>query len=256
MFSTTEITSHEELSDNVIHQRLFFAYEQAALLLKGKILELGCGAGRGMQVIAAAAKDYTAIDKNARLLAVHRQHYPHFHFLEQHVPPFEGIPSGQFDTVISFQVIEHIGPDEAFVQEIHRVLKPGGKAILTTPNRLKSLTRNPWHVREYTADEFDRLLGRHFGQVEVRGITGNDKVLDYYEKNRKSVERITRFDLLNLQYRLPRQLLQVPYDLLNRLNRRRLQAQAAGLVTDVTTADYHFAPVAAEGLDLFAIATK
>ncbi len=40
-------------------------------------------------------------------------------------------------------------------------------------------------------------------------------------KNR-GVRRITRFDVLDLQHRLPRWMLQLPYDLLNRLNRRRL----------------------------------
>ena len=46
MFSTTEITSHEIASDNPIHQRLFFAYEQASKLTNRNLLEIGCGVGR------------------------------------------------------------------------------------------------------------------------------------------------------------------------------------------------------------------
>ena len=43
----------------------------------------------------------------------------------------------------------------------------------------------------------------------------------YYEQNRRSVARITRFDILDLQHRLPRRLLQLPYAKLSRINRRK-----------------------------------
>ena len=58
------------------------------------------------------------------------------------VPPLK-FDDNSIDFVVTFQVIEHIKDDEKFVQEIHRVLKPGGKLILTTPNILMSLSRNP-----------------------------------------------------------------------------------------------------------------
>ena len=60
------------------------------------------------------------------------------------VPPLD-FPDRSFDCVISFQVIEHIKRDAEFVREIHRVLRPGGRFIVTTPNAPMSLTRNPWH---------------------------------------------------------------------------------------------------------------
>jgi len=125
-----------------------------------------------------------------------------------------------------------------FLQEIKRSLKSGGKAFITTPNRKMSLTRNPWHVREYTADQLHNLLKDVFDKVEMKGITGNDKVMDYYEENKRSVEKITRFDILNLQYKLPAALLRVPYDLLNRFNRNRLKESNRQLVTDISSEDY------------------
>lgn len=256
MFSTTEITSHEEVSDNVIHQRLYFAYVKAAQMLSGKVLEIGCGAGRGLEAILANCQDYTAIDKNEKLIAHLSRKYPQHHFQTQHIPPFSGIANNTFDTVITFQVIEHIEQDELFCQEIARVLKPGGKAIITTPNRDLSLTRNPWHVREYNAPQLRQLLEAHFNYVDLRGVSGNEKIWNYYKENQKSVERIARLDVLNLQHRLPRKLLQIPYDLLNRLNRRSLMKQSKGLVSDITVEDYAFANKAEEGLDFFAIARK
>ena len=130
--------------------------------------------------------------------------------------------SNSFDFVITFQVIEHIINDEDFVREIHRVLKKGGKLILTTPNKKMSITRNPWHIREYTIEELQVLLKKYFAAVDANGVFGNEKIMEYYRKNKESVARITRFDIFDLQHRLPRQLLQIPYDILNRLNRKKL----------------------------------
>jgi hypothetical protein len=47
----------------------------------------------------------------------------------------------------------------------------------------------------------------HFKSVQKLGVFGNEKIAKYYEKNKQAVEKITKYDFLNLQYRLPRQLL-------------------------------------------------
>ena len=63
MYKTTEITSAEIASDNPVHQRLLFPYVEAANLVSGKVLEIGCGWGRGLELLTKAAKHYTGIDK-------------------------------------------------------------------------------------------------------------------------------------------------------------------------------------------------
>lgn len=70
MFSTTEITSSEISSDNPVHQRLLKAYIEAVKIVQGNILEVGCGIGRGLDVLAENVTDYTAIDKNKELIAL------------------------------------------------------------------------------------------------------------------------------------------------------------------------------------------
>ena len=256
MFSTTEITSAELLSDNPLHQRLLFAYIAASQLLSGEVLEVGCGVGRGLEAILQHCQTYTAIDKNEALIAQLQEEYPQHRFLAQHLPPFKDIPSDHYDFVISFQVIEHIQNDSLFVAEIQRVLKPGGKAIITTPNRRWSLTRNPWHIREYTETELQALLQKHFAVVECKGVAGNDKVMRYYEENKKSVQKYKRLDILRMEQWLPSALLRIPYDILNRLNRKKLLKAEQGLTAEIRDEDYFLSPQAAQSLDLFYIATK
>ena len=253
---TTEITSESIVSDNPIHQRLLKAYVVAEDYVLGDVLEVGCGEGRGIDRILAKAKSYTALDKIEPIIESLRKKYPSGRFFSGNIPPFFNSPDNSFDRVFSFQVIEHIEDDNFFLKEIHRVLKPGGMALLTTPNRLKSLSRNPWHIREYTADELTQLAKKYFADVEMKGITGNEKVWQYYQRNKKSVDRIMRFDVLDLQHRLPASILRIPYEWLNRRNRNKLNDDSDELVRSITHGDYLVTDNAKEALDLFLIVKK
>ncbi|RYF78249.1 MAG: class I SAM-dependent methyltransferase [Cytophagaceae bacterium] len=250
MYKTTEITSADIASDNPVHQRLLFPYIEAATIVSGNVLEIGCGWGRGLHLLTEAADKYTGIDKNAELIDSLGKAYPKATFIQANIPPLSTLPDSTFDYIVTFQVIEHIENDDLFVKECYRVLKPGGQLLLTTVNKTFSLTRNPWHVREYVADELKNLMRKYFPTVETRGVHGNEKVMTYYAQNKASVEKLTRWDLLDLQHRLPRRLLQIPYDLMNRLNRNRL-LQQDGLAAEINYTDYMVSQDPAGSLDFF-----
>lgn len=253
---TTEITSDEITSDNPIHQRLYKAYVVAQDYVNGDTLEVGCGEGRGVSLLMPQTRSFTAVDKIRELVDSLQAKYPGGKFLSMNIPPLKELKADMYDSIVSFQVIEHIQDDALFLQEIHRVLKPGGIALLTTPNRKMSLSRNPWHIREYLPSELKNLAAKIFREVEMKGITGNKKVMEYYEQNKKSVNRITRFDIFNLQYHLPAALLRIPYEILNRWNRNKLQAGDNRLVTDIHHDDYIVVNDATDALDLLLIVKK
>lgn len=241
-----------EASDNYVFQRSRLAYVEASRLVAGKVLEIGTGTGYGAEIIAPATENFTTIDKcRSEELGILPANVT---FVEAKVPPLP-FADASFDYVVSFQVIEHIRNDKAFVDEVYRVLKPGGKFIVSTPNKPMSLTRNPWHVREYSAAEFKALLSP-FSAIEARGVEGNEQVWEYYQKNKESVHRIMRFDILRMQWWLPRWLLQLPYDIMNRINRRRLHSTNRSLTEGITMEDYSIVDVHDRCFDLFYIATK
>ena len=253
---TTEITSERIPSDNPIHQRLLKAYVLAQDFVHGEVLEVGCGEGRGIDLIIDKCKSYTAIDKIEPVIDQLRKKYPFGKFLSGNIPPLTQFSDNSFDRIFSFQVIEHIEDDHLFLSEINRILKPGGIALITTPNRPRSLSRNPWHTREYTAQELSDLAKNYFSSVEMKGITGNEKIQQYYERNKNSVDRIMRFDVLDLQHKLPASVLRVPYELLNRFNRNKLKDTADELVMSIRHEDYLLTDAAETALDLFLIAKK
>jgi 2-polyprenyl-3-methyl-5-hydroxy-6-metoxy-1,4-benzoquinol methylase len=251
---TAERVSTNKVSDNYVFQRCLFPYKACADMISGKVLEIGTGEGYGIQEIAPRVDQFITIDKyrpNIDFL-----NFPNLEFKQMQIPPFKDIPDGYFDYAISFQVIEHIKNDNAFVAELSRVLKKGGSTIITTPNKKMSLTVNPWHVREYTINELETLLLKHFKSVKKMGLFGNKKVMDYYEKNKKSIEKFKKYDILNLENNLPRQLLQIPYDLLNMWNRKKLLQSNYSLTADISLADYFLEEPSDACLDLFYIATN
>lgn len=253
---TTEITSENIPSDNPLHQRLFKAYVVAEGYVRGDVLEVGCGEGRGVALLMGRAKSFTAVDKIEEALAELRKRYPEGKFISMNIPPLGGLADNSYDCVVSFQVIEHIKNDSLYLKEIYRVLKPGGIALFTTPNRKMSLSRNPWHIREYLAHELKTLAAGIFSTAEMKGITGNAKVMEYYEQNKKSVQHIMKWDIFRLQWNLPAWMLRAPYEFLNRRNRNKLQTGDDTLVKSIRHEDYVVTDDADNALDLLLIVTK
>ena len=256
ILQTAERSTQLDPSENVIFQRHLIAYKKASTLISGTVLELGSGEGYALKELLSNVDHYIAIDKHKTFFPKDSLDLNKIKFIQTELPPIKEVADNSVDFVVTFQVIEHINNDKKFIQEIYRVLKPNGKLILTTPNILMSLSRNPWHIREYNPEQMKQILQSSFSNFEVKGVFGNDKVMQYYEENKRSVHKITRFDIFNMQYWLPRWILQVPYDILNRLNRRNLQDENKKIVNSIKHTDYYIQSSTDKCLDFFCIATK
>ena len=249
---TAERVSGSDVSDNYVFQRSLLAYVEAAKLISGKVLEIGTGSGYGIEIISPAADEFVTVDKFETSALEKIKGHDNVKFIQMSIPPLVGLEDNSFDFAISFQVIEHIKKDHDFIKEIHRVLKPGGKFIVTTPNKTMSISRNPWHIREYKIEELTSMLGKYYSSVDSKGVFGNETVMKYYEQNKTSVNKTMRFDIFNFQWWGPRWMLQVPYDYLNRRNRNKLTDAGVHIQLE----DY-FIDDAKEGcFDLFYVATK
>lgn len=148
-------------------------YLFARPLVEGRCaLDVGCGTGYGTAVLAQTARKVLALDVSAESVAFARASYParNAAFL---VADCRQIPLGSqsVDTVVCFEVIEHLAEQEVLLEEIHRVLRPDGLLAISTPNRVYYTEErkevNPFHVREFNFDEFLTLLKRSFSHVEV-----------------------------------------------------------------------------------------
>jgi len=250
--NTAERVSLKDVN-NYVFQRCLKAYYEAKDIVKGNVLEIGTGEGYGVKEIAPFVDKLTTIDQYVTDIDLTK--FNNVEFVKMTVPALD-FPDNTFDFVFSFQVIEHIEDDKEYLKEISRVLKPGGKFICTTPNIKTTLSRNPWHIREYKKQELKDLMLNYFSNVDARGFHGNEKVMKYYEKNKENVNKIMRFDIFNLQYRLPRKSLQWIYDYMNDRNRSKMHKQDNDLSASITVDDFYTQEVNDDSLDLFYIAQK
>ena len=74
-------------------------------------------------------------------------------------------------SVCSFEMFEHVQDVARLLTECQRVLKPSGVLLITTPNvhSYVAAGHNPYHVKEYTFQEFRDLLSQYFPEVTVFG---------------------------------------------------------------------------------------
>lgn len=238
-------------SDNFVYQKHLFAYKEAEKLIHGRVIELGCGEAFGADMLAPNAEYFLAVDKYKR-----HDIGNGFDFQRMKLPYLKGIADNSFDFAIAFHIIEHLRKDVLFLQEIYRVLKPGGKLILTTPNKLMTIARNPWHIREYTATELDTVVKKVFPKGNLSGVFANEKAIQYYEMNKTAVNRVMKWDILRLHQIIPGVILRPPYNIINRLNRRRLMKKNKTLTLDLSYTDFYKDVVGERCIDLFYLGEK
>ncbi|RZQ64501.1 class I SAM-dependent methyltransferase [Amycolatopsis suaedae] len=126
------------------------------------VLEAGCGEGYGADLIAGTAARVIALDYDAPSVTHVSAAYPRVRPIQGNLATLP-LGSSTVDVVANFQVIEHLWDQAGFLAECHRVLRPGGRLLVTTPNRLtftpdSDTPLNPYHTRELAPSELDELL--------------------------------------------------------------------------------------------------
>ncbi|WP_046758025.1 class I SAM-dependent methyltransferase [Kordia jejudonensis] len=256
MLFSTEVTSSKIISDNPLFQRTLKAYHLVAPHIYGNVLEIGCGEGYGVELLYKNASQLTLIDKSPYTAEIIKEKYPKATIIQEKIPPLTTFADNSFDVIVSFQVIEHIKEAALYLEEIARVLKPSGKAYISTPNALKTIARNPWHYKEYTFESLSDLFQNTFSTYTIQAIQGNEKTVAYYEQNKKSVARFLRYDIFKLEHKIPSWLLQIPYEIANRMNRKKLLNKNPELVNSITLEDYSLAEHSEATLDFFCTLVK
>ena len=164
-------------------QRYAFA---ATFLRPGcRVLDAGCGVGYGSAFLAdQGAGRVVAVDRSAEALTIGRQQFARaaIEWVEDDCQTLErAAVFGPFDLIVNLENLEHLPAPERFLVAASGLLESDGILITSTPNRigvnrLRGLRHdapsvNPFHSREYSSEEFRRLLTPHFTQLEFHQQT-------------------------------------------------------------------------------------
>jgi SAM-dependent methyltransferase len=162
------------------------------------VLDAGCGVGYGTAHLAEVAATVVGVDRDEGAIAYARERYsrPNVEFRVGDLLDLD-LPDASFDVVCSFETIEHMEDVDVFLAEVVRVLRPEGIFLVSTPrvDETTASPENPFHRVELSPEDFEALLRRFFGEVELYGQrrlqTGRHRLMQ-------------RLDVLGLRRRLPR----------------------------------------------------
>lgn len=168
-------------------------------------LDAGCGRGELAAQMAARCREVQAIDIAANAFDPQYRALPNVRFQAMEVEAL-AFPAASFDKVVTVEMLEHLIAPERALAELHRVLKPGGRCVMTYPTINRTLAKrlklgrpvpisehlNEWSYRELVA----ALESAGFYVESVEGIAYDfGYLLGLKYVNRFFAEKITALSL-------------------------------------------------------------
>ena len=156
-----------------------------------RVLDVGCGCGYGTQLLAdhSMGREFIGIDNSEWAISYARANYTHskVRFELGEIPHcLKAYGTGTIDCVTSFKTLKHLQPSELFLTEIHRILIPGGRLILSVPNCWADEgagTSSSQNCRIYTLNQLRKELSEYFSIEKIFATTANqykDNALDKF----------------------------------------------------------------------------
>jgi 2-polyprenyl-3-methyl-5-hydroxy-6-metoxy-1,4-benzoquinol methylase len=170
---TGERTLPDVPEENYWFRRHLVVYEWIATRVDGlDVVDVASGEGYGADALANTAASVLGIEPNPEAFEHASARYPRVTFRRDVAETFVQ----ECDAVVFLQTIEHVPDPGAVLAHFAAQLRPGGVAYVSTPNLLTlapagaEKSGNPWHVKEYRAEEFRALCAAHFASVELLGL--------------------------------------------------------------------------------------
>lgn len=172
---TGERTLPDVPEENYWYRRHLVVYEWIRARVGGrKVVDMACGEGYGSAVLGRTAREVIGVDANPEAHEHAKARYTtgRVRFARDLVETF----AEPCDAVVFLQTIEHVRNPDEVLEHFKSLLSPDGLVVLSTPNLLTlapegaEKSENPWHIKEYRAEEFRALCEAHFSRVELYGL--------------------------------------------------------------------------------------
>lgn len=180
----------------------FHRYLWARQFARGRrVLDLASGEGFGAAILAEVADWVVGIDVDEPTVQHSQLNYggDSLSFLVADASDLSHFDAGSFDLVVAFEMIEHVEDQTRVLGEVSRVLVPDGLLVMSTPDRVAysdaAGQRNPFHLRELTAEEFQNLLQSRFANVSAWGQRSVEGSAMSQLRGERSVEGASTFTL-------------------------------------------------------------
>jgi ubiquinone/menaquinone biosynthesis C-methylase UbiE len=172
------------------------------------VLDIACGTGYGLGVLKGDAKHIVGVDVDPDAASEARRECDE----RASVVLASGLKlpfrDNSFEIITSFETLEHLHDRGGFVAELRRVLRTGGKLILSTPNAnytqpVDGVPSNPYHIHEYEPSELVSELESHFSVNQLLGQTLDDAIrISPFEESQRRLPKDLRTQTLLLSWKV------------------------------------------------------
>lgn len=161
---------NEETTKTILYDEHLVRYYFAAECVKNKkVLDVASGSGYGAALLSDAGAFSVIgvdIDQEAIEKAKKAYHRTNLQFKQSSATALP-LADKSIDIITSFETIEHINDYQSYLRELSRVLADDGLAFISTPNKAVYHEESPFHIKEFTKEEFIEALRKHFSFVQL-----------------------------------------------------------------------------------------
>jgi len=100
------------------------------------VLDYGCGSGQFLQLVGDRIGEGIGIDLDVRLVekAASDNRFANVRYMQADAIAKLPFVDGRFNVIVAFGVLEHVGPEQPYLREFHRLLRPGGSLVIAVPS--------------------------------------------------------------------------------------------------------------------------
>lgn len=176
-------------------------YRELAAHAQGtRVLDVGCGVGDESVRLSAPGRTVFGLDYHQPTALLAKGNGVSSVCGDGGSLPFA---TASLDAVCSSHIIEHFVDPLPHVREMARVVKDDGTVLVLTPNEPADF-ENPFHVHLFTPSSLRSMLSKHFRDVQVFGLDGDEVVHADFSSRRRTGEILLKLDPLGLRKKLPR----------------------------------------------------
>ncbi len=159
--TVTEVPGNKVTHEQML--RMYHRYRFACDYCEGKdVLEVACGAGLGLGLLAKRAKRVLGGDYTEKLLEEGARYYRGripLMCLDAHYLPFR---SESFDVIILYEAIYYLNKPEMFISEVKRILRKNGILMIATVNKdWEEFNPSPYSTHYFSVPELEELFKKH-----------------------------------------------------------------------------------------------
>lgn len=187
------MTRNEDKWDQPLKEKFRFLYKHIASSIEGDVVEFKNRLSEGSTILKKQANHFTSIDNNATRIARKASETKSVIFIHSELSNVKFILNSTIDHVVFFHGLQTCENTAEVIEEIHRILKPGGQLYLSVPNAAYKGPKLGNVITPFSLEDI-KIAFKRYIKIRPFGVAGNERVQKYSQLSEDLFKKATRFN--------------------------------------------------------------